>query len=59
MQEWSFTMKEKRLAFLFKLEFLCSKNTTEYEAYLTGLALALKMGKIGRASCRERVSPYV
>ena len=28
----------------FKLEFPCSNNTTEYEAYLTGLAIALKMG---------------
>ena len=28
----------------FKLEFLYSNNTTEYEAYLTGLAIALSMG---------------
>jgi len=28
----------------FKLEFLCSNNIVEYEAYLTGLATALKMG---------------
>ena len=28
----------------FKLEFPCSKNTAEYEAYLTGLATTLKMG---------------
>ena len=28
----------------FKLEFPCSNNTTEYEVYLTGLAIALSMG---------------
>ena len=28
----------------FKLEFSCSNNTVEYEAYLTGLATALEMG---------------
>ena len=28
----------------FKLEFPCSNNTAEYEAYLTGLATALEMG---------------
>ena len=28
----------------FKLEFSCSNNTAEYEAYLTGLATALEMG---------------
>ena len=28
----------------FKLEFPCSNNTIEYEAYLTRLATALKMG---------------
>ena len=28
----------------FKLEFPCSNNATEYEAYLTRLAIALNMG---------------
>ena len=28
----------------FKLEFSCSNNTAEYEAYLTGLAMTLEMG---------------
>ena len=28
----------------FKLEFPCSNNATEYEAYLTGLAIALSIG---------------
>ena len=28
----------------FKLEFLCSNNTTEYKAYLTEMAIALEMG---------------
>jgi len=28
----------------FKLEFSCSNNTTKYKAYLTGLAVALKVG---------------
>ena len=28
----------------FKLEFLCSNNIVEYEAYLTGLATTLEMG---------------
>ena len=28
----------------FKLEFSCSNNTVEYEAYLTELATALEMG---------------
>ena len=28
----------------FKLEFPCSKNTTEYEAYLTGLAISIEIG---------------
>lgn len=36
--------EDKAVAFLFKLEFPCSNNTTEYEAYLTGLAMTLKMG---------------
>lgn len=30
--------------FSFKLEFPCSNNATEYEAYLTGLTIALIMG---------------
>ena len=36
--------EDKAVALSFKLEFPCSTNTTEYEAYLTGLATALKMG---------------
>ena len=32
------------MALSFKLEFPCSKNTAEYEAYLIGLATVLKMG---------------
>ncbi|XP_075659640.1 uncharacterized protein LOC142629513 [Castanea sativa] len=32
------------VALSFKLEFPCSNNTAEYEAYLTGLATALEMG---------------
>ena len=34
----------KVVALTFKLEFSCSNNTAEYEAYLTGLAIALEMG---------------
>ena len=34
---------EEVVALSFKLEFLCSNNTTEYEAYLTRLAIALEM----------------
>ena len=45
MKEWSFTTKgEETVALLFKMEFLCSNNTSEYEAYLTRLAIALEMG---------------
>ena len=36
--------EDKVVALLFKLEFPCSNNTAEYEAYLTGLATALEMG---------------
>ena len=36
--------KDKVVVLSFKLEFPCSNNTTEYEAYLTGLATALEMG---------------
>ena len=36
--------KDKIVALSFKLEFSCSNNTAEYEAYLTGLAIALEMG---------------
>ena len=32
------------MALSFKLKFLCSNNTAEYEAYLVGLATALEMG---------------
>ena len=35
---------EETVALSFKLEFLCSKNTVEYEAYLTGLATAIEVG---------------
>ena len=35
---------EETLALSFKLEFLCSNNTAEYEAYLIGLAMALERG---------------
>ena len=36
--------EDKAVALSFKLEFPCSNNTAEYEAYLTGLATALDMG---------------
>ena len=36
--------EDKAIALLFKLEFSCSNNTVEYEAYLTELAMALEMG---------------
>ena len=36
--------EDKVMALSFKLEFHCSNNTTEYEAYLTGLATTLEMG---------------
>ena len=36
--------KDKVVVLSFKLEFPCSNNTTEYEAYLIGLATALEMG---------------
>ena len=46
----------------FKLRFSYSNNVAEYEAYLTGITIALSIGvkhmrvlEIGRASCRERV----
>ena len=35
--------EDKVVALSFKLEFPCSNNTVEYEAYLTGLATALEM----------------
>jgi len=35
---------EETVTLSFKLEFLCSNNTTEYEAYLIKLAIALEMG---------------
>ena len=35
---------EETVALSFKLEFLCSNNTTKYEAYLMGLATTLEMG---------------
>ena len=36
--------EDKAMALSFKLEFPCSNNTEEYEAYLTGLATTLEMG---------------
>ena len=36
--------EDEAIALSFKLEFPCSNNTAEYEAYLTGLAMALEMG---------------
>ena len=35
---------EEIMALLFKLEFLCSNNIVEYEAYLTKLATTFEMG---------------
>jgi len=36
--------EDRAVALSFKLEFPCSNNTEEYEAYLTGLATSLEMG---------------
>ena len=36
--------EDKAVALSFKLEFPCSHNTAEYEAYLTKLATTLEMG---------------
>ena len=36
--------EDKAVVLSFKLEFPCSNNTEKYEAYLTRLATALKMG---------------
>ena len=36
--------EDEAIALSFKLEFPCSNNMAEYEAYLTGLAMALEMG---------------
>ena len=36
--------EDKAVALSFKLELPCSNNMAEYEAYLTGLAMALEMG---------------
>ena len=36
--------EDKAMALSFKLEFPCSNNTVEYEAYLTRLATTLEMG---------------
>ena len=36
--------EDKAVALSLKLEFPCSNNTTEYEAYLTKLATTLEMG---------------
>ena len=36
--------ENETLSMSFKLDFLCSKNVTEYEAYLTGLTIAQEMG---------------
>ena len=40
----SYHEEDKAVALSFKLEFPCSNNTVEYEAYLTGLATTLEMG---------------
>ena len=37
---------EETVVLSFKLEFPCSNNTKEYEAYLIGLAIAFKMGRL-------------
>ena len=36
--------EDKAVALSFKLEFPCSNNSAEYEAYLTKLATALEIG---------------
>ena len=36
--------EDKVVVLSFKLEFSCSNNTVEYEAYLTGLATTLEIG---------------
>ena len=36
--------EDKAMALSFKLEFPCSNNTVEYEAYLIGLATVLEIG---------------
>ena len=36
--------ENEALSMSFKLDFLCSNNAMEYEAYLTGLAIAREMG---------------
>ena len=36
--------EDKAIVLSFKLEFPCSNNTAKYKAYLTRLAIALKMG---------------
>ena len=36
--------EDEAIALSFKLEFPCSNNITEYEAYLTGLTTTLEMG---------------
>ena len=36
--------ENEALSTSFKLDFLCSNNAMEYEAYLTGLAIAREMG---------------
>ena len=45
--EWGVVLyheEDEAVALSFKLEFSCLNNTIEYEAYLTELATALKMG---------------
>ena len=44
LESCSLEMMEKLYQSLFKLDFLCSNNIVEYEAYLTGLAVACEMG---------------
>ena len=36
--------EDEDVALSFKLEFLCSNNITEYEAYFTRLTTAIEMG---------------
>ena len=43
-EAWEYHEEDEAVALSFKLEFPCSKNTAEYEAYLIGLATVLKMG---------------
>ena len=50
--------ENEALSMSFKLDFLCSNNAAEYEAYLTGLAIAREMG-IKRLKVREDLNLVV